>query len=430
MSWCASAFKERPNHFPVMKKLFSCFGLALLLDLQLLGVMRTVTVLPFANQSGNRSVRWIGESFPELLEDRLKWPGLNILGREERLVAFERMGIPYSSGLSKASLIKIGQELDSTMLIWGDFTFDGSRLKVSASLVDLSKNTLSADLQEEGELIDLQAMCSRLAWQILKSLDSSFALSREAFVSRFSVIPNIALENYVRGLLESDRSKQLHFFRQADRAYPNFDKAIFQLGKIYHQEKDYPTSSLWLQRLIRVNKDSSEARFLLGLNHLFLKNYEKATLEFQELARVVPLSEVYSNLAVALSLQGMTAEATSAFQKALEGDPSGTDYLFNRAYHYWKAGNFAGAVRDLSELLNRDTEDSEAHYLLYKCLQALGKTSEANASWSVAKQLDSRFELWETRRQIPDLFRIQSNFDETRLHRLQFEIQALQDGKS
>ena len=171
-----------------MKKLFSCFGLALLLDLQLLGVMRTVTVLPFANQSGNRSVRWIGESFPELLEDRLKWPGLNILGREERLVAFERIGIPYSSGLSKASLIKIGQELDSTMLIWGDFTFDGSRLKVSASLVDLSKNTLSADLQEEGELIDLQAMCSRLAWQILKSLDSSFALSREAFAAEVTLV--------------------------------------------------------------------------------------------------------------------------------------------------------------------------------------------------------------------------------------------------
>src|SRR5215831_15818795 len=127
-----------------MKKLLSCFGLALLLDLHLLGVMRTVTVLPFANQSGNRSVRWIGGSFPELLEDRLRWPGLNILGREERLVAFERMGIPYSNSLSKASLIKIGQELDSTLLIWGDFTFDGSKLTASASVIDLSKNTLSA----------------------------------------------------------------------------------------------------------------------------------------------------------------------------------------------------------------------------------------------------------------------------------------------
>src|SRR5262249_35502061 len=150
-----------------------------------------------------------------------------------------------------------------------------------------------------------------------------------------------------RGLLEADRSKQIRFFRQADKAYPNFVKAIFQLGRIYHQEKDYSTSSLWLQRITKLDKDSSEARFLLGLNYLLMKNYEKATLEFQQLTQIVPLSEVYSNLAVALSLQGRSEEATTAFHKALEGEPSGNDYLFNQAYHSWRTGNFVSAAKDL-----------------------------------------------------------------------------------
>lgn len=413
-----------------MKKLLICLVLALLLRVDLLAAMRTVAILPFANLSKNRSVRWIGETFPELLEDRIRWPGLNVLGREERLIAFERMGIPYSNVLSKASLIKIGQELDSTLLIWGDFSLDGSKLKVSASVLNLSNNTLSSELKEEGDLVDLQAICSQLAWQILKSLDSSFVLTREAFIARFPAIPNIALENYVRGLLESDRSKQIRYFRQADKAYPNFTKAILQLGKIYRQEKDYSTSSLWLQRIVRLDKDSSEARFLLGLNYLILKNYEKATIEFQQVVQVVPLSEVYSNLAVALSLQGINEDATAAFHKALEGDPSGNDCLFNQAYHFWRTGNFVGAAKDLKEVLSRDEEDAEAHYLLYKCLQAIGRTAEADASWSLAKQLNPKFESWESRKQIPDLFRIQSNFDEVRLRRLQLEIQALQEDKS
>lgn len=413
-----------------MKKLLICLALALLLKMDLLAAMRTLAVLPFANLSKNRSVRWISETFPELLEDRLRWPGLNVLGRDERLIAFERMGIPYSNVLSKASLVKIGQELDSTLLIWGDFSLDGSKLKVSASVLDLANSTLSAELREEGDLVDLQASCSELAWQILKSIDFSFMLTREAFVARFPAIPNIALENYVRGLLEAERSKQIRFFRQADKAYPNFIKAIFQLGKIYHQEKDYSTSSLWLQRVIRLDKGSSEARFLLGLNYLFQKNYERATLELQQLVQVVPLSEVYSNLAVALSLQGINEDATSAFHKALEGDPSGNDYLFNQAYHFWRTGNFVSAAKALKEVLSRDEEDAEAHYLLYKCLQAIGRTTEADASWSLARQLNPKFESWESRKQIPDLFRIQSNFDEVRLHRLQLEIRALQDGKS
>jgi tetratricopeptide (TPR) repeat protein len=413
-----------------MKKPLICLALAFCLKIDLVAGMRTLAVLPFANLSKNPSVRWISETFPELLEDRLRWPGLNVLGREDRLTAFERIGIPYSNVLSKASLIKVGQELDSTLLIWGDFSLEGSKLKVSASVLDLPNSALSAELKEEGELVDLQTSCSRLAWQILKSLDSSPLPPREAFVARFPVIPNIALENYVRGLLEADRSKQIRFFRQADKAYPNFVKAIFQLGRIYYQEKDYSTSSLWLQRVTRLDKDSSEARFLLGLNYLLMKNYEKATLEFQQLTQIVPLSEVYSNLAVALSLQGRSEEATTAFHKALEGEPSGNDYLFNQAYHSWRTGNFVSAAKDLKEVLSRDEGDAEAHYLLYKCLQALGRTAEADTSWSLAKQLNAKFESWESRKQIPDLFRIQSNFDEVRLRRLQLEIQALHDDKS
>jgi Flp pilus assembly protein TadD len=296
--------------------------------------------------------------------------------------------------------------------------------------LDLSNSTLSAELREEGDLVDLQASCGQLAWQILKSLDSSFTLTRESFVARFTAIPNIALENYVRGLLESERSKQIRFFRQADKAYPNFVKTEFQLGKIYHQEKDYSTSSLWLQRVIRLDKDSAEARFLVGLNYLFLKNYERAALEFRQLVQAAPLSEVYSNLAVALSLQGINEEATTAFHKALEGDPSRNDCLFNQAYHFWRTGNFVSAAKDLKEVLTRDAEDGEAHYLLYKCLQAIGRSAEADASWSLARQLNPKFESWESRKQIPDLFRIQSNFDEVRLRRLQLEIQALQHGKS
>src|SRR5688572_24491426 len=78
-----------------------------------LAQLQTVVVLPFANQSKDAGLHWMGESFAEVLEDRLKWPRLNVLGRDERLLAFDRIGIPYSSSLSRASLIKIGQELDA-----------------------------------------------------------------------------------------------------------------------------------------------------------------------------------------------------------------------------------------------------------------------------------------------------------------------------
>ncbi len=230
-------------------------------------------------------------------------------------------------------------------------------------------------------------------------------------------------------LLESDRTKQIQFFRQADKAHPNYSRAIFQLGKIYHQEKDYATSSLWLQKLIKLGNEFSEARFILGLNCLYLKNYEKAAIEFELLSQVIPLNEVYTNLGIAMSFCGMNDKATRAFEKALENDPAGPDYYFNLAYHFWKTGNFARAVKSLREAILREERDAEAHYLLYKCLQAIGRPAEANAAWALARQLNPKVEGWETRKQIPDLFRIQSNCDESSFRQLQLEIQAIHGSK-
>src|SRR5512134_3366286 len=129
--------------------------------------LQTVVVLPFANQSKNAGLHWMSESFPELLEDRLKWPNLNVLGRDERLLAFDRIGIPYSSSLSQASLIKIGQELDADILVLGNFDSDGTQIKATTSILDLRKNVLKARLEEKAPLDQFQAACGRLAWKIL-----------------------------------------------------------------------------------------------------------------------------------------------------------------------------------------------------------------------------------------------------------------------
>src|SRR4029453_13348047 len=103
----------------ILRTLF-CLMLWLLSGSSSRAQLQTVVVLPFANQSKNAGLLWMSESFSEVLEDRLKWPRLNVLGRDERLLAFDRIGIPYSSSLSQASLLKIGQELDANILVFGN----------------------------------------------------------------------------------------------------------------------------------------------------------------------------------------------------------------------------------------------------------------------------------------------------------------------
>jgi len=392
--------------------------------------VQTLVVMPFGNLSKKPGYQWVGESFPELLQDRLAWPNLNPLGREERLIAFDRIGIAYSNQLSKASLIRIGQELDSNYLILGDFTCDGQRLQASVSVLDMHRNYLGLAIQDEGTLLDLQLICSRIAWRIVNYLDPHVSVSQEVFLERFPVIPLEALENYIRGLMESDSAKQIRYFREADKGYPNFSDAIFQLGKIYYEQKDYSTSCLWLQRLTRMNKNISAASFFLGLDYLHLGNYERAIAEFQQLSQVLPLNAVYTNLGIALSYQGLNDKATKAFQLALEGDPSGIDFYFNLSYHLWKLGDFSKAAQNLKALTQRTDQDGQAYYLLYKCQQTLGRSAEAEAAYALARQLKPEVEVWENHKRIPDLFRIQNKFDETTFRLLQMEIEQLQNNKT
>lgn len=394
-----------------------------------LAELRTVVVLPFANHSKNASLHWMGESFPELLEDRLKWPNLNVLGRDERLLAFDRIGIPYSSRLSQASLIKIGQELDADFLVMGAFRSDGTEIAASASILDLRKNLLKARLEERAPLDRFQTACGRLAWKILTQLDSTFPLSLNSFLEKFPAIPNIALENYVRGLIEPDRAKQIRFFRQADKEQPNYSKAILQLGRFYHQEKDYATSTLWLQRLLRLEGELPEASFLIGLNSLYLKSYDKAASEFERLSQVVPASEVYTNLAIASSLKGSRDAATAAFEKAIAVDSLEADYDFNLAYHRWKSGDFAGAVKILAQGVERNDSDAEAQYILSMCYRALGRAEEAASALALAQELSPRIAGWEAKKQMPDLFRIQTAFDASSFRQLQLHLRDARESK-
>ena len=56
-------------------------------------VSRLLLIIPFENTSNAAGTDWISESFPEVLNTRLSPSGLFVMGRDDRLNAFDRLGI-------------------------------------------------------------------------------------------------------------------------------------------------------------------------------------------------------------------------------------------------------------------------------------------------------------------------------------------------
>src|SRR5215468_5278048 len=79
----------------------------------------TVLVLPFFNHSKNASLDWIGESISETVRDALASQNVLVLDRDDRLEGYRRLSLRPGAQLTRASVIKIGEVLDASRILYG-----------------------------------------------------------------------------------------------------------------------------------------------------------------------------------------------------------------------------------------------------------------------------------------------------------------------
>jgi tetratricopeptide (TPR) repeat protein/TolB-like protein len=373
---------------------------------------RTLLVLPFENTSKAPGLEWISESFPEVLGKRLASPRLYIVPREDRTYAFDRAGIPANLHLSRATLYRIAEQMDADLVVLGAYSFDGQTFTARAQLLDMQALRLSPVQIESGTLVKLIDIQTALAWDLLRLIDPGPLPSRDQFVAAAGAIRLDAFENYVRGVIATAGPIKIKHFREAIRLRPDYTLAILQLGKTYFEERDYEQAASWFGRVPRSDPAAREANFYLGLSAYYMGDFAKSEEAFEFVASRLPLTEVYNNLGVVSGRRGQRAEI-DYFQKAVKADASDPDYHFNLGVALYRAGDLAGASRQLRETVALRPSDSEAKSLL-----------ESIATGSVARVSDSSIRPADSigRTKIP-MARIKRNYDEGSFQQLALEIQ-------
>jgi tetratricopeptide (TPR) repeat protein len=337
----------------------------------------TALVLPFFNHSSSPNLDWIGESISESVHDSLESEGVLALDRSDRLEAYRRLSLRPGAELTHASIMKIGEALDASSVVYGSYELGPSEpgrelkatLHITGRIIDLKHSRQGAVLEVSGALEDLAALEARLSWQAVSSLKPKTAPSEQDFLKARPPIRIDAVENYVRGLLAASPEQRFKLFTQAARLDASYSQPCFQLGKSYWDRKDYKTAASWFARVSRSDPRYMEAQFFLGLSSFYTGDFAAAEQSFQLVSAAVPLNEVFNNLGAAQSRRNNTASAAASFQKALEGDTADPDYHFNLGCTQWRTGQYDAAVTSFRAALDRIPNDPEATGMLGRALK-------------------------------------------------------------
>jgi tetratricopeptide (TPR) repeat protein len=333
----------------------------------------SVLILRFHNSSEFPDLSWVGESVSEVLYSELSDTSLIVIDRDTRSEAMKRLSLRAEADFTKATIIRLGQSVDADYVIYGSYDaktgaipgkeLRDSQIDVTARLLDLRHFHDGPEVSEAGKLADLARLEEHLAWQDIKLLVPASTAKIEDFLAPQKLIPVDAQESYVRGLLSANRDQRQKWFTQAVVVDRRFVSPSFELGKLLLDKRDYRGAIQAFEHVPANDARYPEARFRMGLCAYSANDFNAAAGYFREVAKTVPLNEVYNNLGAAEAALNQPV-AVDDFRRAYDGDPNDRMYAFNLGLALLRQRAYDEALKRLNSAADSDPDDADAQTLV------------------------------------------------------------------
>ncbi len=355
---------------------------------------RIFVVLPFENASGSAKLDWLGEGLEELTIQRLSAAGEQVFSHAGRVAELERYGLPATSKYSRATMVRLAEDLDADFVLFGRFSANGNSLTVEMQALNLNPMSLRPSLRETGPLDSLMELQERLLWRALSANVKNYPLKLDEFTRRQRPLRLDAFEQYARGLLASDDDAKLRQLHEAAKLEPDWPDPQFALGEAYYSRKDYSSALAWFFKVPKTHLRYVEALFFSGVCRLQLNQADRAEEVFNSLFEILrnspaagaDLPEILNNLAVARWRQGKVAEAQADLRHAAELELGEDDYLFNLGLVDLQNKDAAGAVDAFRDASEREPDSGEDRAMLILALEKAGRKPEEDQEREAAKE--------------------------------------------
>jgi len=306
---------------------------------------RSVAVLYFENLSGVKEDEYLRDGVTEdIITELSKIKGLRVLSRQAVM--------PFRD--KPVVIAHVGQQLRAACVLAGSIRRGGSRLRITAQLVDAGSDSLLWSERYDREMADVFAVQDEIARKIAEALRVQLSPQEQEELGAKPTANLQAYDLYLRGRSYARRHTRqdlefaLQMFENAVSLDPTFALAYAAISNVcaqYHY--NYERKKTWLDR----SRDASRKAIALQPH----------------------LPEVKIAQAWILYTQAQYEEAAHVAQEAVERkrDTEGAYYLMLRAL--FAAGRFQDVAAVADAALEASGTDYNVYVPITNALAALGK---------------------------------------------------------
>jgi tetratricopeptide (TPR) repeat protein len=291
---------------------------------------------------------------------------------------------------------------------------DGGKIPVTTASAEAKTEFLQGrDLSEKLRITDSIAHFEKAA-----SLDPNFALA-ELSLANSAPTGREFFEHLDKAVSLSDKAsngekllilatqagannnavKQKEYLEQLVAAYPNDERAHFNLGGYYFGQQDFPQAIEHYKKATEIAPGYSSAFNILGYAYRQNADYANAEKAFQKYIELIPGDpNPYDSYAELLLKEGKFDDSITQYRKALAIDPNFLASHQGIAADLMYMGKPDGAAAELANITKKARNDGERRLALF-ALTVLhvdgGKMAKALA------EVDKQYALGEKTRDIP-----------------------------
>ena len=356
----------------------------------------SIAVLPLSNKSSDAETEFFSDGMTEELINALaKVNGLRVTSRTST-AAF---------AASTLSVEEIGAKLGVGFLVEGSVRRAGTRLRMSARLIQVRDGSALWSETYERQLADVFAVQDEIAARVVDTVTNALQLGglhggTEGRQPR-------TLEAYDLYLLgrhhwykrsEASMRRALALFEQAADIDPDYApahsgiadaSALLASWQFAAPDEMYPRAVRAARRAIALDPGSADAHASLGFVHMnWDLDWIAAEREFRAAIALNPNHETaFRWLSAFLAGIGRFDEAVPLAEHVLALDPVSVLPQMNRGIVLYLAGRTDDALLAFRQALEIDPAFVRAHAFLGATLDVAGRHEEAIASWRTAVAL-------------------------------------------